>query len=153
MTTSVHIRRNGTATLLVDRAAAAVDGNGSAAGAVEELRLRSEYTEEVLARCGIAEVTDAVLGFVEMQAIRIGELMDQTRANRVASLQAERQRRAQQSTTTWSSLELHALQCAAAGASLATARAAPSRRLPHARSSPSSLSELPAAPRNAAGAR
>ena len=70
VTTSVHIRRNGTATLLVDRAAAAVDGNGSAAGAVEELRLRSEYTEEVHERRATQ-----VLGFVRPppRALRLHE--------------------------------------------------------------------------------
>ena len=42
-----------------------------------------DYNDEVLARCNIPEVTEEVLGFCEMQTMRMGQLLDQPRAMRI----------------------------------------------------------------------
>ena len=49
----------------------------------------------MLERCGIDEVTPEVLGFVEMQTMKIGALMDQPRSLRIQQLQHERSKRKQ----------------------------------------------------------
>merc|ERR1740133_506173 len=54
-----------------------------------------DYTDEVLARCNIAQVTEEVLGFAEMQTMRIGQLLDQPRNMRIQALQNERVKRGQ----------------------------------------------------------
>ena len=53
------------------------------------------YTPEVLERCGIGAVTEKVLGFAEMQTIKIGGLLDTPRANRITNLKRERTMREQ----------------------------------------------------------
>ena len=49
-----------------------------------------EYTDEVLSRVRIKEVSEAVLGFSEMATIRIGNLMDVPRHARIQSLKREK---------------------------------------------------------------
>ena len=55
-----------------------------------------EYTDEVLERCRIDEVSDSTIGFCEMQTIRIGELMDQPRHVRIQKLQQQTAKQEQQ---------------------------------------------------------
>ena len=54
-----------------------------------------DYNDEVLARCNIPEVTEEVLGFCEMQTMRMGQLLDQPRNMRIQGLKNEKAKKSQ----------------------------------------------------------
>ena len=71
-----------------------------------------EYTDEVLERVRIPEITEEVLGFSEMATIAIGELMERPRAHRIQQLQTRQQSRGKAAANDARKKEMQALEAA-----------------------------------------